>query len=172
MAFDSEELKRRREAREKQRQQLQAQQRKLRLKLILAAVVLIAVAVLIVVVSRGATPGTLAQDQLDGQLSGTAVPATTQPTEAPETEPTVMPAQTVEMCERFFNGDVAGSAALQCELLPLINALFCEVNPIPVKAAMAAMGFCENYLRLPLTPMEEEHYQKLLGLMRHYGLIA
>lgn len=95
MAFDSEELKRRREAREKKRQQLQAQQRKLRLKLILAAVVLIAVAVLIVVVSRGAAPGTLAQDQLDGQLSGTAVPATTQPTEAPETEPTVMPAQTV-----------------------------------------------------------------------------
>ena len=84
----------------------------------------------------------------------------------------IMPAQTVEICERFFRGDVAGSAALQCELLPLINALFCEVNPIPIKAAMAAMGFCDNYVRLPLTPMEEAHYQTLLALMRQHGLIS
>ena len=83
----------------------------------------------------------------------------------------VAPKQTVEICDRFFSGDVAGAARLQCELLPLINALFSEVNPIPVKAAMAAMGWCENYLRLPLTPMEPEHEEKLLALMRKHGLL-
>ena len=82
----------------------------------------------------------------------------------------VLPKETVEMCDKFFAGDVKGSAALQLELLPLINALFCEVNPIPVKAAVAAMGFCENYLRLPLTPMEEQNEKKLLSLMVKAGV--
>ena len=82
----------------------------------------------------------------------------------------VLPKQTVEICERFFAGDVAGAAALQCRYLPLINALFSEVNPIPVKAAMAAMGFCENSPRLPLTPMEDAHYQVLLQCMRDQGV--
>ncbi len=82
----------------------------------------------------------------------------------------VLPKETVEMCDRFFKGDVKGSAKLQLELLPLINALFCEVNPIPVKAAVAAMGYCENYLRLPLTPMEEENEKKLLSLMEKAGV--
>lgn len=84
----------------------------------------------------------------------------------------VMPAQTVEICDRWFAGDIAASAALQCRYLPLINALFSEVNPIPVKAAMAAMGWCENYVRLPLTTMEEAHAQKLYALMRENGLIG
>ena len=83
----------------------------------------------------------------------------------------VAPRQTSELCRRFFDGDVAGSAALQCRYLSLINALFSEVNPIPVKAAMAAMGWCENYLRLPLTPMEPEHEQKLLALLREHHLL-
>ena len=83
----------------------------------------------------------------------------------------VMPAQTARMCRRFFEGDVAGAAQMQTWLLPLINALFSEVNPIPVKAAMAAMGWCENYLRLPLTPMEEAHWQKLKAIMEGHGLI-
>ena len=83
----------------------------------------------------------------------------------------IMPQATVDICRRFFAGDVAGSAQLQLDLLPLIQALFCEVNPIPVKAAVAAMGFCENYLRLPLTAMEPEHEKKLLALMREQGLI-
>lgn len=78
----------------------------------------------------------------------------------------VVPAQTVEICQRFWNGDIAGSAALQCELLPLVQALFCEVNPIPVKAAMAAMGWCKNYVRMPLSTMEEAHEAHLLELMR------
>ena len=84
----------------------------------------------------------------------------------------IMPARTVEMCDRWFRGDIAGAAALQCELLPLINALFSQVNPIPVKAAMAAMGWCENYVRLPLTPMEEEPWQKLRALMAEQGLLS
>ena len=83
----------------------------------------------------------------------------------------VMPAATVEMCDRFFRGDVAGSARMQMDLLPLINALFSEVNPIPVKAAMAAMGWCEYYVRLPLTPMEPEHWQKLKAIMEGHDLI-
>ena len=82
----------------------------------------------------------------------------------------LLPAQTSELCHRFFRGDTAGSAKMQMDYLPLINALFCEVNPIPVKAAMAALGWCENYLRLPLTPMEEAHWQTLKSLMAAQGL--
>lgn len=83
----------------------------------------------------------------------------------------IMPKKTAEMCGRYFSGDHAGAAELQCQLLPLINALFSEVNPIPVKAAMAAMGWSQNSLRLPLTPMEAAHEEKLLALMRGHGLI-
>lgn len=83
----------------------------------------------------------------------------------------VMPAETVKICDLWFEGKTAESAKLQCELLPLINALFSEVNPIPVKAAMAKMGFCENYLRLPLTEMEETHAEKLYEIMRGHNLI-
>lgn len=83
----------------------------------------------------------------------------------------VMPAQTADICARWFRGDIAGSAAMQYKYLPLINALFSEVNPIPVKAAMAAMGWCENYVRLPLTAMEEAHAEKLYAIMREHGLI-
>ena len=82
----------------------------------------------------------------------------------------ILPKETVEICTRFWAGDVAGSAELQFKFHDLINALFCEVNPIPVKAAMSAMGFCKNYLRMPLTPMSEANYAKLIGLMRDCGL--
>ena len=82
----------------------------------------------------------------------------------------VLPAKTQQMCDLFFAGKVKESAALQCELLPLIHALFCEVNPIPVKAAMAALGYGENVLRLPLTPIEPAHQEKLFALMRAQGL--
>ena len=82
----------------------------------------------------------------------------------------VLPKETTQLCRKFFDGDVAGAMELQKKYLPLTNALFCEVNPIPVKAAMAAMGFCENYLRMPLVPMEEEHRAMLLKCMRDVGL--
>lgn len=83
----------------------------------------------------------------------------------------IMPAETQKMCEDYLSGRTGEALKAQLELLPLINALFCEVNPIPVKAAVAAMGYCENYLRLPLTTMEPAHEAKLLELMRAQQLI-
>ncbi len=81
------------------------------------------------------------------------------------------PAETSRICKAYLEGNVSEARELQLDFLPLINALFCEVNPIPVKAAMAAMGYCENYLRLPLTPMEKENEQRLLAIMKDRGLI-
>ncbi len=83
----------------------------------------------------------------------------------------IMPKATSQMCRLFFDGKIAEARELQLELLPLVNALFCEVNPIPAKAAVAAMGFCENYVRLPLTVMEPEREAKLLALMKEQNLI-
>ena len=83
----------------------------------------------------------------------------------------LLPKQTSQMCKKYLLGDVQGSLAMQLQYLPLINALFSEVNPIPVKAAMAAMGYGENYLRLPLTPMESAHEKVLLDLMKKENLI-
>ena len=83
----------------------------------------------------------------------------------------IMPAATQKMCEDYMSGNVEAARKTQLELLPLINALFCEVNPIPAKAAVAAMGFCENYVRLPLTTMEPEHEATLLSLMKEQNLI-
>ncbi|MDO5100360.1 MAG: 4-hydroxy-tetrahydrodipicolinate synthase [Eubacteriales bacterium] len=82
----------------------------------------------------------------------------------------LLPKELVEMCDTFTAGDLKRAMALQAKYLPLTKALFSEVNPIPVKAAMAALGFCENYLRLPLTPMEEQHEAILLERMREVGL--
>ena len=83
----------------------------------------------------------------------------------------IAPAETVAMCEKYFAGDVKGAAAMQLNYLELIDALFCEVNPIPVKAAVSAMGFGENSLRLPLTSMEPAHEATLLAQMRQHGII-
>lgn len=83
----------------------------------------------------------------------------------------VAPRETQMMCDLFFEGKIKESAALQFKYMPLIKALFSEVNPIPVKSAMAAMGFGENFLRLPLTQMESAHEQKLFAEMKRLGLI-
>ena len=83
----------------------------------------------------------------------------------------LMPKETNDICMDFINGNTEKALDMQLKLLPLVNALFCEVNPIPVKAAMHAMGFGENSLRLPLTEMEEKNEEKLLALMREQGLI-
>ena len=83
----------------------------------------------------------------------------------------VAPAMAVEMTDRFFAGDIAGAAELQCRTLPLVNALFSEVNPIPAKAAVAAMGFGQEHLRMPLTPMEEQNRQNLYAQMRKLGVL-
>lgn len=83
----------------------------------------------------------------------------------------VVPALTSKMCKLFFEGNIKESINLQIDLMPLINQLFCEVNPIPVKAAMSMMGFCDNYLRLPLTTLEEHNYLKLKDLLIRHGII-
>ena len=82
----------------------------------------------------------------------------------------VLPGQAVELCRRYFAGDVRGAAALQCRLLPVINALFSEVNPIPVKAALAKMGYGANVLRLPLTPMDERGQAVLFERLGSWGV--
>ncbi len=84
----------------------------------------------------------------------------------------IMPRETVEICDKFFAGDIAGAAKLQYKYHSIIDALFSEVNPIPVKAAMAKMGFCENNLRLPLTEMDEAKAEKMYAIMRTHGLIG
>ncbi len=83
----------------------------------------------------------------------------------------LLPKETSRMCRKYFEGDVKGALKMQLDYLPLVDALFSEVNPIPVKAAMSAMGYCDNYLRLPLTPMEPQNEEKLLGIMKGHGLI-
>ncbi len=83
----------------------------------------------------------------------------------------VMPKQTAELCRLWFEGKHDAALKMQLEYLPLIHALFSEVNPIPVKAAMAAMGWCEDYLRLPLTPMSDGKRAVLMNLMKEQGLL-
>ncbi len=83
----------------------------------------------------------------------------------------IMPRQTQKMCIDYLEGRTDEALKTQLKLLPLVNALFSEVNPIPVKAAVAAMGYCDNYVRLPLTVMEKEHEEKLLSLMKRENLI-
>ncbi|MFR4440823.1 MAG: 4-hydroxy-tetrahydrodipicolinate synthase [Hungatella sp.] len=83
----------------------------------------------------------------------------------------VAPRQTHEICASYFAGDVERSRRLQLEALPLINALFCEVNPIPVKAALNLMGKEVGSLRLPLTEMEPQNREKLAEIMREYGIL-
>ena len=82
----------------------------------------------------------------------------------------VAPKQVHDMCMKFFEGDIAGAAKMQLEAEPLIDALFSEVNPIPVKKALNLMGMEVGPLRAPLYEMEEEHAKKLAEAMRAYGL--
>ena len=83
----------------------------------------------------------------------------------------VAPAQAHEICAAYFAGDVKRSAKLQLEAIPLIHALFSEVNPIPVKAAMNLLGKETGPLRMPLTEMEPEHQEVLKKELQAYGLL-
>lgn len=82
-----------------------------------------------------------------------------------------MPKETHDICQLYFDGKVKESAELQLKLLDLCNTLFCEVNPVPVKTAMAAMGFCTEEIRLPLSEMEDANKEKLLRSMQRLDLI-
>ena len=82
----------------------------------------------------------------------------------------LLPGETSEMCRLCLEGDFSGAAKIQLGYLPLISALFSEVNPIPAKAAMAAMGYGGNFLRLPLTPISDKNGKILLEEMRKCGI--
>ena len=83
----------------------------------------------------------------------------------------IAPAQTHEICQKYLDGDVKESCRLQLEALELCNALFCEVNPIPVKKALNLMGMEAGPLRMPLTEMEDGNTQKLEKAMKAYGIL-
>ena len=83
----------------------------------------------------------------------------------------VAPRQTHAICQLYFDGKVRESADLQIKLLPLINALFCDVNPIPVKEAVCMMGWDAGMCRLPLVELDPEHKELLSREMRAAGLI-
>ena len=82
----------------------------------------------------------------------------------------VAPKQTHDIVMKFMEGDTREAARLQLEAIPLINALFCEVNPIPVKTAMNMMGMEVGPLRMPLCEMEESNKETLAKAMKDYGL--
>ncbi len=82
----------------------------------------------------------------------------------------ILPKETSQICKSYLSGDVKTSLFLQLKYLDLINALFAEVNPIPIKAATAKMGYGENALRLPLTQIEDAHADTLFTLMRAAGI--
>lgn len=77
----------------------------------------------------------------------------------------IAPGPIAQMCREFDNGNLAEAQRLHYELLPLFKALFLETNPIPVKAALAKMGLCQNVLRLPLTTMRDEPFAKLAKVL-------
>ncbi len=84
----------------------------------------------------------------------------------------LVPGETSKMCHAYLDGDRETALSMQLRYLPLVDALFSEVNPIPAKAAMAAMGFGEIYMRLPLTPMNKEKEAQMLSIMRDLGILA
>ena len=83
----------------------------------------------------------------------------------------VLPKETCDICRSCLNNDYTTAAKLQLDYLKLINALFCEVNPIPVKTAMAELGMCDIEMRLPLCEMEDSNKQKLVNIMKEYNIL-
>ena len=83
----------------------------------------------------------------------------------------IAPQQTHDICAKYFEGDIAASQKLQFEALNLVDALFCEVNPIPVKHALNLMGMEVGPLRMPLTPMEDANLERLRKAMVEYGIL-
>ena len=83
----------------------------------------------------------------------------------------IAPQQTNDIVQHYLDGDVQTSAKMQLEAMDLINALFCEVNPIPVKKAAELMNLCGGSVRLPLTEIEAANAERLANAMREYGLL-
>ena len=83
----------------------------------------------------------------------------------------VAPRETHEICGKFFAGDVEGSCRLQTKAVELCDALFCEVNPIPVKKALDLMGMEVGSLRMPLTEMDEANVPRLEKALKNFGIL-
>jgi 4-hydroxy-tetrahydrodipicolinate synthase len=83
----------------------------------------------------------------------------------------VAPQETHDMCQAYFDGDTEKAMKMQIGYADLIDALFCEVNPIPVKVAMRKLGYAAGPLRMPLCEMEPEHEQQLEAALRNHGLL-
>ena len=83
----------------------------------------------------------------------------------------VAPRETHDMCQKFFDGDVEGARKIQLDAIELISALFCEVNPIPVKKAMELQGRDTGVLRMPLTQMEAPNAERLAKAMKEFGIL-
>ena len=83
----------------------------------------------------------------------------------------LLPKETHDITRLCFEGNYKDAAALQLKYLDLINALFCEVNPVPVKTAMAELGLCDIEMRLPLCEMADANHEKLVNIMKEYGLL-
>lgn len=82
----------------------------------------------------------------------------------------ILPEETHNICQKYLDGDTTGSLKLQLEMLDVINNLFIEVNPVPVKTAMDILGYKVGNLRLPLAPMAEANYEKLKASLAAYGV--
>ena len=83
----------------------------------------------------------------------------------------VVPRETHDICQLYFDGKTQDAAKLQLMLLKLANTLFCEVNPVPVKTAMGLLGLCSDEMRLPLCEMDDANREKLISVMKSYNLI-
>ena len=83
----------------------------------------------------------------------------------------VVPRETHDICQLYFDGKTTEAAKLQLKLLKLANTLFCEVNPVPVKTAMGLLGLCGDEMRLPLCEMDDANREKLISVMKSYNLI-
>ena len=83
----------------------------------------------------------------------------------------VAPRETHDMVMKFLEGDVQGSMELQLKYMDVIHKLFCEVNPIPAKRAVAELGYCRDLMRRPLTEMEEDHAQQMIKAMKEAGIL-
>ena len=83
----------------------------------------------------------------------------------------VVPRETHDICQLYFDGKTTEAAKLQLKLLKLANTLFCEVNPVPVKTAMGLLGLCSDEMRLPLCEMDDANREKLISVMKSYNLI-
>lgn len=83
----------------------------------------------------------------------------------------IIPNDTHMLVKKYLEGDVKGALELQLKAINLCNALFCEVNPIPVKKAVELMGLCGGHLRMPMTEMEPQNVERLKKAMTEYGIL-